>query len=152
MLGGACLTLKGQGRAWGRGYTIQCSSIVGALERSYYLGPYSLSMLGKNNQFPIFFCFYTGIFFFRKRLRSVCAEELPWRSQANLIQATCHLDMLLGRLGVAEATIESEPHPQQPHGLTFDAAGVIIDRVLPLYSPVVAGAGDKKVNTSVHIS
>ena len=85
-------------------------------------------------------------FVFRKRLRAVCSEELPWRSQANLILSTCHLDVLLGRLPVDQANALLEPHLQRPHGLTFDAAGVIIDGVLPIHPPMVAGTRGGKVN------
>ena len=89
---------------------------------------------------------------FRKRLRVVCSEELPWRSQANLIMATCHLDMLLGRLGVSHVTTEMEPHLQRPDGVTFDKAGVIIDGVLPIHPPVIPGArGNKKVHIHIHV-
>ena len=75
-------------------------------------------------------------------------EDMPWRAQANLIQATCCLDTLLGRLighSASEGATGVEPHLQQRHGLTFDAAGVIIDGVLPIHPPMVAGA-DEKVN------
>lgn len=71
-------------------------------------------------------------------------EDMPWRAQANLIQATCCLDTLLGRLGTSgEGATDLEPHLQQPHGLMFDAAGVIIDGVLPIHPPAVAGAEEK---------
>lgn len=76
----------------------------------------------------------------------MCSEELPWRSQANLIQSICHLDVLLGRLPVSHANVQLEPHPQRPNGLTFDAAGVIIDGVLPIHPPMVAGERGGKVN------
>ena len=70
----------------------------------------------------------------RKRLRSVCLQELPWRAQANLIQASCYLDQLEKRLTGLRS---EEAHSQPP--LTFDAAGVIIDGVLPVYERAVAG-------------
>ena len=75
---------------------------------------------------------------------------MPWRSQANLIQATCYLDTLLGRLGHSEVSTDTEPHLHQPHGLTFDAVGVIIDGVLPIHPPVLAGA-EAKVTTMYSI-
>ena len=75
---------------------------------------------------------------------------MPWRAQANLIQATCCLDSLLGRLVGQCANSASkgatDSHMQQPHGVTFDAAGVIINGVLPIYPPAVAGA-EEKVHT-----
>jgi hypothetical protein len=72
-------------------------------------------------------------------------EDMPWRAQANLIQATCCLDTLLGRLvGHTASTSEgATDSQQQPHGVTFDAAGVIIDGVLPIHPPAVAGAKEK---------
>ena len=83
----------------------------------------------------------------RKRLRAVCVEDMPWRAQANLIQAACFLDTLLGRLvghsASDERATDLEPHLQQPHRLTFDAAGVIIDGVVPIHPPAVAGAEGK---------
>ena len=76
---------------------------------------------------------------------------MPWRSQANLIQAKCHLDALLGRLqcpsneqGSTRTTAEPQQH--QSHQLRFDTAGVIIDGVLPIHPPVIAGA-EEKVHT-----
>ena len=74
-------------------------------------------------------------------------EDMPWRAQANLIQATCCLDSLLGRLVGQSANSASkgatDSHMQQPHGVTFDAAGVIINGVLPIHPPAVAGAEEK---------
>ena len=85
----------------------------------------------------------------RKRLRAVCCEDMPWRSQANLIQAVCYLDQLLGRLGNnSETTVDVEPQVHQPSGLTFDVAGVIIDGVLPTHPPAIAGVG-RKVNSTL---
>ena len=71
----------------------------------------------------------------RKRLRLVCLQELPWRAQANLIQASCYLDQLEKRL----PGLKSEEAHSRPPPLTFDAAGVIMDGVLPVYERAVAG-------------
>ena len=75
---------------------------------------------------------------------------MPWRAQANLIQASCCLGSLLGRLeGQSSNSASKGPtdsHLKQHHGVTFDVAGVIIDGVLPIHSPAVAGA-EGKVHT-----
>ena len=72
---------------------------------------------------------------------------MPWRAQANLIQASCCLDSLLRRLEGQSANSASKGATNsQLHGLTFDAAGVIIDGVLPIHLPAVAGA-EGKVHT-----
>ena len=93
---------------------------------------------------------------FRKRLREVCSEELPWRSQANLLLATCCLDRLLGKPshggsgggsegGSGEGSGggrggENEAKPSvQPNRLRFDTAGVIINGVIPVHPDALPG-------------
>ena len=81
---------------------------------------------------------------------------MPWRAQANLILATCCLDTLLGRLNGAgdreegATELETHLHLRQPHGVTFDAAGVIIDGVIPIHPPALPGA-EEKVHVQNHV-
>lgn len=70
----------------------------------------------------------------RKRLRSVCQLELPWRAQANIIQASCYLEGLVKEI----TTFSNKPQPREC-SQTFDTAGVIIDGVVPIYSPALSG-------------
>jgi hypothetical protein len=70
-------------------------------------------------------------------------EDMPWRAQANLIQATCCLDTLLGRLVGHTANASEGATDVNPRRVTFDTAGVIIDGVLPIHPPAVAGAKEK---------
>ncbi len=65
----------------------------------------------------------------RKRLRSVCTLELPWRAQANIISATCHLESLCGRLTGGGGGC----------GLTLDQAGCLIEGAVPVYTNALAG-------------
>ena len=64
----------------------------------------------------------------------MCELERPWRTQANIIQATCHLESLEKRLAVLSVP------GGQPVGPTFDSAGVIIEGVVPVYNKALAGA------------
>lgn len=67
----------------------------------------------------------------RKRLRSVCGLELPWRAQANIISATCHLESLCRRLGSCVGGSGC--------GLTLDQAGSLIEGAVPVYNNALAG-------------
>ena len=77
----------------------------------------------------------------RKRLRSVCNEELPWRTQANLALASCYLNQALGRLK-AECTEGTHQEDRLPRNrLGFESTGVIIDGVISSFPEVIAGCG-----------
>ena len=83
----------------------------------------------------------------RKRLRTVSSEELPWRSQANLLLATCCLDGLLRKLsggrsgegGGGEGVESAARTSVQPHWLRLDTTGVIIDGVIPDHPDTLPG-------------
>ena len=84
--------------------------------------------------------------FLRKRLRSVCTEELPWRAQANLVYASCYLNQVLGRLRSekSESIEESLQGGKLPrNGLGFESVGLIIDGVIPSFPEAMAGMGRK---------
>ena len=63
----------------------------------------------------------------------MCELERPWRTQANIIQATCRLESLEKRLAVLSVP------GGQPVGPTFDSAGVIVEGVVPVYRKALAG-------------
>ena len=68
----------------------------------------------------------------RKRLRAVTAEELPWRSQANLLLAVSMVDLFLAQLqggaGGGAGGVATIPH----QWLRFESATAIISGVLPV--------------------
>lgn len=62
----------------------------------------------------------------RKRLRLVCAEELPWRAQANLLLAQCQLDCLVKKLSPATGEMQySTPQWLQLNSLAANISGAI---------------------------
>ena len=81
-------------------------------------------------------------FLFSKRLRVVSKEELPWRSQANVLMAGCYLHSLLGRAGRGVGCEGGECVIQLP-SLLFDAAGVLIEGVIPAHKDSIPGLKNK---------
>ena len=81
-------------------------------------------------------------FLFSKRLRVVSKEELPWRSQANVLMAGCYLHSLLGRAGRGVGCEGGEGVIQLP-SLLFDAAGVLIEGVIPAHKDSIPGLKNK---------
>ena len=84
-------------------------------------------------------------------MRSISTEEQPWRSQGNVLLATCYLNQVLSRLKEAcqvEEVKEGEERDMLPspdllvNGLRFDSAGVMIEGVIPVFSPSLAGQGN----------
>lgn len=70
----------------------------------------------------------------------VSSEELPWRSQANLLLGTSCLDLLLSRLGGAEgAEQEGEELAVPQEWLRFEAAEVMIEGVIPVHAESLPG-------------
>ena len=96
----------------------------------------------------------------RKRLRDVCGEEHCWRAQANLLLSYCYLHQALGRLKAesgedvqgrqgdgGEEEEEEEEEEEKGRGgdreFRFDQSGVILEGVIPVFTPCVAGKGNK---------
>lgn len=86
----------------------------------------------------------------------MCLEEYPWRSQANLLLASCHLNQALGRLrlecgdGKAAAAKDAKDAKEEQEGqkllrnaLRLESTGIIIDGVIPQYPQALAGAVKK---------
>ncbi len=79
------------------------------------------------------------------------AEELPWRSQANIILANCYLNHVLVRLREEVKKLEElEKKEKTPpsrdesgEGLRFEFTGVIIEGLIPVFPPSLAGLGSK---------
>ncbi len=61
----------------------------------------------------------------------MCELELPWRAQANILSATCHLESLCRRLVASVGGSGCGP--------TLDQAGTLIEGVVPVYSNALAG-------------
>ena len=72
---------------------------------------------------------------YRKKLREVCEDELPWRSQANLLLAQCVLHRLLKRIHKLAPTDNTYQLP--PDWAWLERSGVIMDGVIPTYPPAV---------------
>lgn len=73
-------------------------------------------------------CFFR----YRKRIREIASDELPWRSQANIYLTQCHLHQLL--------KIEEDRGSHRMSSLG-GAGGGMIDRadIVPTYPPVTPG-------------
>ena len=70
------------------------------------------------------------------------ADELPWRAQANIYLAQCHLDQLLSHLqrrggGREEEAVEGGGDDSST--VLLEGADSMINRIIPTYSPVTPG-------------
>lgn len=72
----------------------------------------------------------------------MCSVEMPWRVQANLIQATCCLELLDKRMA---GNLKREGDTEEIFGLSFDTAGVLIDGVIPIHPQSLAGHVENEV-------
>ena len=85
----------------------------------------------------------------RKRLRALCAEELPWRAQANLLLSNCYLCRVFGQLKALCGGDEGEGRVEQgllargDHKMRFDSIGIIVEGVVPVFAPAIAGQGNQ---------
>jgi len=82
----------------------------------------------------------------------VCVEEHVWRSQANLLLAYCYTQQVLDKLK-AECGSGTERQPKWSENgrggdreFRFDLSGVIMEGVVPVFAPSVAGKGGNKVS------
>ena len=82
-------------------------------------------------------------------MRTASSDELPWRSQANLIMATCYHSQILGHLAefMREQIFEREEGKCVDEGLRFDSVGTIIEGAIPQFLPALAGQGNKVLHT-----
>ncbi len=91
---------------------------------------------------------------FRKRLREVCSEEHQWRAQANLLLAYSYCNQALDRVrknGMGKGPQDSDRDRQEKNedgrggdkDFRFDLSGIIMEGVVPVFTPCVAGKGSK---------
>ena len=78
----------------------------------------------------------------------MCSVELPWRVQANLIQATCCMELLNKRM---VGNVKKEGVTEEILGLSFDTAEFLIDGVIPIHPQALAGQVENEVVKSLTI-